>query len=87
MHILIVGDMMKFSLLKQKQVVLLKNGEVIGYIVDCIIDPCNHQIQAYLIKGKMPCYKRCCSFLFPAKVYEIAIDEIKQIGTDLIFVS
>lgn len=77
---------MKYSVLKSKKVVLLANGQIIGCIVDFKFDPCTHVIEAYYVKAKQPCYKRFCQILFPSKVYEVKVEEICQIGDDLIFI-
>ena len=82
----ILGDKMKYSCLKQKPVVLLENGQVLGYIFDCCINDNNQCIQAYYVKRQEKFYKRLCPWLFPSKIYEINVHEICKIGDDLIFI-
>lgn len=72
---------MKLSELTQKEVINVKNGELLGYITDLKIDACSGKIYCmYLMENKDFLSLKNC------KIIEISWSSICKIGKDAILV-
>lgn len=73
---------MKYSELKNKEVINIKDCKKLGRIIDLEFDECSGCIHKIVVPGN--CKKYC--FLPAGKEIEIAYKDIKQIGPDIILV-
>lgn len=75
-------NIMRFSELKQKEVINCRDGERIGYVCDLILDECTACIKKLIIPGQC----RLFGILGKDQEYIIPWNCIRQIGTDIILI-
>lgn len=75
---------MRFVTLQSKDVINVKTGSKIGYVVDVEIDMCCQRIVAIVVE-KSPCIRLICIMKGPP-VFIIPIENIITIGDDVILV-
>ena len=77
-----MGDCMRASKLKLKEVVRMSDGKKIGKVTDFEFDVHNYELQAFCIQEKT-------GFFFPLfkneRVLILPVSSIVQIGKDVIF--
>ncbi len=68
--------------MREKQVICIKNGEVLGSVGDIEVDTCNGKLIAIIVYGRRGClgFGRCEEFRIPW-------DCIEVIGTETILVN
>lgn len=73
---------MLLSELKKKEVINLKDCNILGHVTDLEFDPCSGCIQKLIITDK----GAICSLFQCNQDYVICFKQIKQIGPDIIIV-
>lgn len=86
MHILLLGEHMRYSELCGKQVVNIKSGKVIGRIVDLCFFEKNYTIKEFYASQPPRCVQRILPWFFGSEEIVIKVDEIINIGEDIVLV-
>lgn len=73
---------MKFSEMRKKEVISIRECRRLGHICDLEIDPCKGQIECIMV----PACSRLCSFWHDEPNIVIPFKCIRQWGTDIILV-
>lgn len=77
---------MKYSELSAKKVVNMKDGSILGMVMDLEIEIHQYQIYAIYVGQNPSCFKKMLPWFFHAELIKITVDEIINIGEDVILV-
>lgn len=77
---------MKASIVKNKNVVKVSDGSIVGRIVDFEFCPVSYQIQAVCIKEKMSLLQELFGLFRHERVIVSDVSRLVQIGKDVIFI-
>ncbi len=83
---MLIGDGMKMSVLMQKQVISIVDGQILGYIADFEYDPQVYKIESFCVRKKTTLF----SYFFQAFLKDssviVKIDRIVSVGSDVVLV-
>lgn len=75
-------EFMRFSELKQREVINCKDCKRLGYVSDVIFDSCNGKLEALVIPGPGKWFGCFC----PSTEYIIPFCHVMRIGPDIVLV-
>lgn len=77
---------MRYSDIAHKQVINIRNGDLIGLVNDLEFDPCSYQICAIFVAPEVSCIKKLFPWIFSKEEIQIDVKEIENITGDVILV-
>ncbi len=77
---------MQYNDIKNKQVINVCNGSLIGYVVDLQFQPNSYEIEAIYVEPKKTILKRLFPCFFPCEYIKIYVREIENIQGYVILV-
>lgn len=81
-----IGEVMKYSEIAHKQVINIRNGDLIGLVNDLEFDPYSYQICAIYVAPPVSCIKKMFPWFFNRQEVQIDVKEIENITGDVILV-